>query len=94
MTWKYDNVGNLFEQLGLTDVVTQPIRTKYYSYGEYFDGVLIAYNKDDDGVVTDTFLDISGKGCRTVEQINNLDFDWRRFLMLYSVDFGGATKRR
>lgn len=73
MTWKYDNVGNLFEQLGLTDVVTQPIRTKYYGYGEYFDGVLIAYNKDDDGVVTDTFLDISGKGCRTVEQINNLN---------------------
>ena len=87
MTWKYDNFGNLFEQLGLTDVVTQPIRTKYYEYGEYFDGVLIAYNKDSDGVVTDTFLDISGKGCRTIEQLNNLDFDWRRFLMNYSVDF-------
>ena len=87
ITWKYDNFGNLFEQLGLTDVVTQPIRTKYYEYGEYFDGVLIAYNKDSDGVVTDTFLDISGKGCRTIEQLNNLDFDWRRFLMQYSVDF-------
>lgn len=87
MTWKYDNVGNLFEQLGLTDVVTQPIRTKFYNCGEYFDGVLIAYNRDVDGTVTDTFLDVSGKGCRTIEQLNNLDFDWRAFLMRYSSDF-------
>lgn len=86
VTWHYDNVCDLYEQLGLCDVVTHSMRARYYSYGDYYDGVLIAYNTDDLGNVTDTFLDISGKGCRTVEQVNNLKFDWFDFLHRYDTD--------
>lgn len=82
MTWKYDNVGNLWEQLGLQNAETHPMRAKYYQHGDYFDGVLIAYNMDSDGLTLDTFLDISGKGCRTVEAFNQ-DFDWFDFLHQY-----------
>ena len=87
ISWKYDNVEKLFDQLGLADVKTIPMRTKYYQYGAYFDGVLIAYNTDPLGNVTDTYLDLSGKGCRTIEQLNDCDFDWRGFLIQYDQDF-------
>lgn len=79
MTWKLDNLEYLYEKLNLFGVHTEPIRTKYYAYGEYYCGILIAYNTDEQGNITDTFLDISGKGCRTVEQLNP-DFDWFTFL--------------
>lgn len=91
MTWKYDNVDTLFDQLGMRNVATVPMRTKYYQYGRYFDGVLIAYNTDPIGTVTDTYLDLSGKGCRTVEQLNNCDFDWFSFLHQYDSDFRTKT---
>lgn len=84
ITWKYDNVGELYELLGLQEVVMQPMHTRYYANGEYFDGILIAYNMDENYQVTSTFLDISGKGCRTVEQLNP-GFDWFEFLHRYDI---------
>lgn len=82
MSFKYDNVGELYEQLGLQEAEMQPMRTRFYNGGEYFDGILIAYNTDENYQITDTFLDISGKGCRTVEQLNP-GFDWFGFLNRY-----------
>lgn len=82
ITWKYDNVGELYELLGLQEMEMQPMHTRYYGNGEYFDGILIAYNTDENYEITGTFLDISGKGCRTVEQLNP-GFDWFEFLHRY-----------
>ncbi len=86
MTWKYDNIYSLYEQLGITELNKQPIRTKYYNAGEYVDGILVAYNIDEQGSITDTYLDLSGKGCRTVEQLNSLAFDWFEFLHQYDSE--------
>ncbi len=85
MTWKYDNYCNLFERLGLTETVTQPMRTKYYNFGEFYDGILIAGNRDESFEVTETYLSISGRGCRTVEELNE-GFDWFEFLHYYHND--------
>ncbi len=82
ITWKYDNVGELYELLGLQDAEMQPKKTRWYDGGEYIDGVLIAYNFNDEREISDTFLNISGKGCRTVEQLNP-GFDWFEFLYRY-----------
>lgn len=90
MTWKYDNVGELYELLGLQNADMQPMHTRYYANGEYFDGILIAYNTDENYEVTGTFLDISGKGCRTVEQLNP-GFDWFEFLHRYDSQIRDRT---
>lgn len=88
ITWKYDNLSYLYERLGLVDIEInmQPIRTKFYPYGEYYCGILIAYNMDETGKITDTFLDMSGRGCRTVEELNP-DWDWFEFLHEFHSDY-------
>lgn len=90
ITWKYDNVGDLYELLGLCDVTMLPMRTRFYGHGEYYDGILIAYNEDEFGNVTDTFLDISGKGCRTIEQLNP-GFDWFNLINRYDSHIRDRT---
>lgn len=90
ISFKYDNVGNLYEQLGLQDVNMQPKKTRFFDCGEYFDGVLIAYNQDENYEITGTFLDISGKGCRTIEQLNP-GFDWFAFLNRYDSQIRDKT---
>ena len=80
ISFKFDCIPILFEQLGLTPAEGVPMRTRHYSDGLYFNGVLVAWNTDILGTVTDTFLDISGKGCRYIEQINDRKFDWFSFL--------------
>lgn len=82
ISFKYDNVANLYDILNIPKDATQPMRTRHYDNGEYYDGILIAYNLDDNYNVTDTFLDISGKGCRALETFNP-DFDWFQFLNMY-----------
>lgn len=80
ISFKYDNITVLFDLLNLIPSEGVPMRTKHYSDGLYFNGVLVAWNSDVLGQITDTFLDCSGKGCRYLEQINNLHFDWFKFL--------------
>lgn len=82
ITFKFDNIANLLEDLNLFDVEMQPSRTKYYSDGQYYSGIKIFWNMDDHYQVTDTMLDLSGTGCRTVEQLNP-SFDWFAFLHKY-----------
>lgn len=84
ITFKYDNIGNLMEQLGLTDVDMLPSRTRYYNDGQYYSGIKIFWNVDQNYQVTDTMLDLSGTGCRTVEQLNP-GFDWFAFLNGYDL---------
>lgn len=87
MTWKYDIMYELVEMLGLNDVVFQPMRTRYYQFGQYYDGILIAYNTDEfSNEITDVFLDMSGKGCRTVEQLNEREFDWFKFIHTFDAE--------
>lgn len=90
ITWKYDNVGDLYDILNLNDITMQPMRTRFYGNGEYYDGVLIAYNQNENYEITDTFLDLSGKGCRTIEQLNP-EFDWFGFLNKYDKQIRDKT---
>lgn len=85
ITFKYDNIGNLMEQLGLTGIDMQPSRTRYYNDGQYYSGIKIFWNVDQSYQVTDTMLDLSGTGCRTVEQLNP-GFDWFGFLNSYDLE--------
>lgn len=85
MTWKYDNIAEAITQLGLIGVDWQPLRLRKYEYGQYYDGVVIGWNQDMYGNVTDTYLEISGKGCRLIETLNST-FDWFTFLNTYHED--------
>lgn len=82
MTWKYDNVYQVIQDLGLASVPWQPMRLRRYSSGQYFQGVVLGWNTDEWGNILDTFLDLSGKGCRTVEQFSP-GFDWKAFIFEY-----------
>lgn len=85
MSFKFNNLYALMEDLNLLTVIRQPMRRQYYAFGEFYEGILVAYNKDENGDISDTFLDISGKGCRTVELLNP-DFDWHKFLTKYDYE--------
>ena len=84
ITFKFDNVFELCRDLSLTDVEMQPSRTRYYNDGQYYSGIKIFWNTDENGNIIDTMLDLSGTGCRTVEQLNP-GFDWFGFLHKYDA---------
>lgn len=86
ISWKYDIVSSLISTLRLNPSEGVPMRTKHYTDGLYFSGILIAWNTDVLGLISDTFLDISGKGCRYLEQLHDLQFDWFNFLNSYDSD--------
>lgn len=91
ISFKYDAVILLRDMLNLSDVSFQELRARNYDHGLYFDGIVIAYNTDPFGLITDTFLDLSGRGCRTVEQLSNKQFDWYGFL--YTFDSQIRTRQ-
>ena len=80
ISFKYDAVSYLYDRLNLQDVQFHDMRARNYDRGVYYDGIIIAYNLDQYGFITDTFLDVSGKGCRTIEQLSERTFDWYDFL--------------
>lgn len=89
ISFKYNAVNLLYRLLHIADVADklQLMRTKNYDEGVYYDGILIAYNKDMYGQITDSFLNASGKGCRTIEQLAKLadcHFDWYDFLYSFN----------
>lgn len=87
MTWKFDNIFNIIDQLGLIAIDWQSQKLKRYDGGQYYDGVVIGWNYGSMGEITDTYLEISGKGCRTIETLNReTDFDWFKFLNTYHED--------
>ena len=74
----------LYKMLHLQDVQFQELKARNYDHGVYYDGIVIAYNTDMYGLITDTFLDVSGRGCRTIEQLSDKTFNW--FGFLYFLD--------
>lgn len=85
ISFKWDNLDRLYEQLNLYDLRFEATRNRNYNGGQYHPGITIFYNFDDLHMVTDTFLHISGKGCRLIEQINP-GFDWFEFLHSYDTE--------
>lgn len=93
---KTDTYEELFSQLHMD--IRDFIEIKSY-YGTtncfYHDGIKVHWNLklEDKGLgrsreyVDLVILDLSGKGCRTVESINNCDFDWLGFLKKYDAMF-------
>lgn len=79
ISFKWDAVGELYELLNLYDLNFEPTRNRNYKDGQYHPGINIMYNFDEFNNVTDTFLHLSGRGCRLIEQINP-GFDWFEFL--------------
>lgn len=90
MTWKYDNIWNIIEQLGLFAIDWQPLKLKKYDAGQYYDGVVIGWNYGENQQIVDTYLEISGKGCRSIETLNK-DFEWFQFLNTYHEDIWNKT---
>lgn len=82
ISFKFDNVANLIEQLNLAVLNMEPSRNRFYNAGEYYPGINLMYNLDENYQVTDCMLHLSGKGCRLVEQLNP-SFDWFEFLYQY-----------
>lgn len=90
MTWQYDNLYSVVKELSLTHVPWEPMRTRWYASGQYYAGVLLAWNTDEAGQITDVFLNLSGTGCRTIEQLNP-DFRWHTWLMSYYEEVYART---
>lgn len=90
ITWKYGNIWNIIEQLGLIAINWQALKLKQYDGGQYYDGVVIGWNYGENQQIVDTYLEISGKGCRTIETLNK-DFDWFHFLNTYHEDIWNKT---
>lgn len=83
ISFKFNAVNLLYKLLHLQDVQFQELRARNYDHGIYYDGIVIAYNVDMYGLITDSFLDISGRGCRTIEQLSDRKFDWYGFLYTF-----------
>lgn len=93
---KKNTYEELFNQLNMD--IRDFIEIKSY-YGAtncvYHDGVKVHYNVklEDKGLgrnceyIDLVILDLSGKGCRTVESVNQCDFDWLGFLKKYDAMF-------
>lgn len=87
VSFKYDAVVDLIDWLNIESIInmTQPRKSKWYHSGIYYPGLNIAWNYTDgsaqiiDPGITDTLLDLSGKGCRLIEQLNK-DWNWFGFL--------------
>lgn len=92
MSIRINTYEQLFSQLQLD--IQDFIEIKSY-YGAtncvYHDGIKVHWNVklEDKGLgkckeyIDLVILDLSGKGCRTIEQINACDFDWLGFLKKY-----------
>ena len=64
----------MFEEFHLPEEKMLPIKSRYgYMSCWYYDGITVHV---DDGIL---LLDMSGKGCRTCEDLNK-DFDWFEFI--------------
>ena len=64
----------MFEELHLPEDKMLPIKSRYgYASCWYYDGITVHI---DDGIL---LLDMSGKGCRTCEDLNK-NFDWYEFI--------------
>lgn len=95
---KKNTYEELFDQLNMD--IRDFIEIKSY-YGAtncvYHDGIKVHYNVklefEDKGLGRNSecidlvILDLSGKGCRAVEAMNNCDFDWLGFLKKYDFMF-------
>lgn len=86
----------LFSQLHMDIQDFIEIRSYYGTTNcVYHEGIKVHWNLkvDDKGLgkrqeyIDLVILDLSGKGCRAVEQINNCNFDWLGFLKKYDAMF-------
>lgn len=82
LTSKIHDVQFFIDLLGLSDCIFmlgKPYNGWYYCM--YYDGVKLLYGGRDD-----VCLDMSGKGCRTVEHVSELSFDWLGFFRTLEPD--------
>jgi DNA relaxase NicK len=88
------------EMLGISDKVQFETIKSYYGYEHciIFDGVRIHWT--DNLKLSEVCIDLSGKGCRTVEWLNENKFDWYDFFhdlyynpVTQKLDFQGFAKQ-
>lgn len=93
---KKNTYEELFDQLNMDMRDFIEIRSYYGTTNcVYHDGVKVHWNVkiEDKGLgrsveyIDLVVLDLSGKGCRTVEQVNSCNFDWLGFLKKYDAMF-------
>lgn len=72
-----------WEKLGLVGCAVVEMPGRYgWSLRKYYRGVSVLYGGNRD----DVCLEISGTGCRTVEEISGNTFDWLAFLRFFEDD--------
>lgn len=83
MTSKIHSERHFIEMLGLTDCSFLEMPGRYgWQHRLYYRGVSILFGGSRD----DICLELSGTGCRTVEEMSNNTFDWFRFLQGFEFD--------
>ncbi len=87
MTSKIHSVQNFIDILGLQSVTFRTEKSKLPSYNTclIYDGIKIHWRIKED--ITEVCVDLSGKGCRTLEFLNNCEFDWFNFFLDFKEDF-------
>lgn len=83
MTSKIHNERQLLKLLGVEDCGILELPGRYgWLYRLYYRGVSVLFGGSRD----DVCLEISGAGCRTVEEISENTFDWFRFFQEFEPD--------
>lgn len=82
LTRKNQNI-DFFKNLLPVNTVNWQLIKSFYGYDTciYYEGVKIHYGGRDD-----ICLDISGKGCRTIEALSDMKFDWLYFFFVLKND--------
>lgn len=81
-TSKIHSLNQIIELFGLQDVEFINIRSYYgYPHCLYYQGIKIHHGREED-----ICFDLSGAGCRTLEQLHNCNFDWYGFLDCFRDD--------
>lgn len=85
MTSKIHSPVHCMELLGLLNVEFMPIKSFLgYQNCDFYEGVRIHWTHTD--LLYEVCIDLSGRGCRTVEHLSNLTFDWLAFFRNFEAD--------
>lgn len=86
MTSKIHSLQEIMDMLGVHGVEFEHIRS-FLGYRNclYYDGIRLHWTDTDD--LYEVCVDLSGKGCRTLEFLSEMKFDWLAYFKRFAEDF-------
>lgn len=86
MTTRIHSLPTVMDMLGVHGVEFEPIRS-FLGYRNclYYDGIRLHWTETEKEY--EVCIDLSGKGCRTLEFLSNMNFDWLGFFKHFDDDF-------